>query len=71
MYVRIGTYFSSQLQVFVIYLRYVRSCMEDRYMFILFYFCFLFSDCCSFRFKCPCEVLYMYISVVSEGLMKD
>ena len=67
-YVRIGTCISffSQLHLCVICLRFVRSCMKDWYMFVLGFFLVVLG-----LNACPCEFLYMYISVVSEGLMED
>ena len=52
-------------------LRYVRSCMKDWYMFIFYiFFIFLIHVVLGLN-ACPCRFLYMYISVVSEGLMDD
>ena len=67
MYVRIGTCISffSQLHLFVICLWYLRSCMKDWYKFFCFFLVVYGLN------ACPCEFLYMYISVVSEGLMQD
>ena len=62
MYVRIGTCISffSRLHLFVICLRYVRSCMKDWYMLFFLIHVVLGLN------ACPGEFLYMYISVVSE-----